>query len=275
MHGKIVSATLSATTLEVVIEGQSSTTQVMTESLPARLALSGFNGTIFELLPPIATSTRHQHTLAATDEVRRTRAICDICRSTDDSVYFCRPCDWDICGRCLDSEQSAAAGTHSGRMVCQCSHGSGSEAFPIVSSRVHLNGTCKWDCCGANWKETACTAALTSPGGTNVAASSPGLTSDGRIPVGATVTVTPGYASCGDASDGPLSPGDKGVLVKDDRDHKPYKVRATSGSKAGSEWWYQEDAICLADNSANGVDSAAVSAGTVKISLFVIQSGHA
>ena len=53
MHEKVVTATLSATTLEVCIEGQSPTTQAMTEPLPVRLALSGFNGTIFELLPPI------------------------------------------------------------------------------------------------------------------------------------------------------------------------------------------------------------------------------
>ena len=98
--------------------------------------------------------------------------------------------------------------------------------------------------------------------------SSPGLTSNGRIPVGATVTVTPGYASCGDASDGPLGAGDKGVLVKDDRDHKPYKVRATSGSKAGSEWWYQEDAICLAAVAA----SAPATTGGTLLSSDVVMS---
>ena len=74
----------------------------------------------------------------------------------------------------------------------------------------------------------------------------PALTADGRIPVGATVILTPDYASHGDARDGPLMPGDTGTLVKDDRDHKPYKVRATSGEKVGREWWYDAGAICLA-----------------------------
>ena len=64
--------------------------------------------------PPTATSTRHSHSLAATDDGRRRRARCDVCRSSGDCVYFCRSCDWDICGRCFASETASAAGAAAG-----------------------------------------------------------------------------------------------------------------------------------------------------------------
>ena len=54
-----------------------------------------------------------------------------------------------------------------------------------------------------------------------------------RIPVGATVTLTTGFAACSDAKDGPLGVGDTGVLIKDDADKKPYRVRAETGANAG------------------------------------------
>jgi hypothetical protein len=37
--------------------------------------------------------------------------------------------------------------------------------------------------------------------------------------------------------------GDVGVLEKDDHSSKPYKVKAETGAKVGSTWWYSEDAI--------------------------------
>lgn len=51
MHNKEILVTLSSEHLEVAIEGQSSEKLRVTEALPVRLALSGFNGTEFELLP--------------------------------------------------------------------------------------------------------------------------------------------------------------------------------------------------------------------------------
>ena len=44
------------------------------------------------------------------------------------------------------------------------------------------------------------------------------------IVVGSLVTVTDGYNSYGDASDGPLSPGIFGTVIQTDSSDKPYKV---------------------------------------------------
>jgi len=46
----------------------------------------------------------------------------------------------------------------------------------------------------------------------------------GRIIVGARVVLAKGYGSMGDADEGPLKPGDLGVLIQDDKSGKPYKV---------------------------------------------------
>eukprot|EP01042_Synura_sphagnicola_P001742 gene1742-2043_t len=64
---------------------------------------------------------------------------------------------------------------------------------------------------------------------------------NGRICVGARVVLAKGYGSVGDASDGPLKPGDVGVLVQDDKSDKPYKVRVADDRT----WWYRLEAICL------------------------------
>ena len=56
MHNKKVTAVLTATELTVTVDGDSPESQPMTEPLPARLALSGFGGTIFTLLPSEATA---------------------------------------------------------------------------------------------------------------------------------------------------------------------------------------------------------------------------
>ena len=48
---------------------------------------------------------------------------------------------------------------HTGFMVCGCAHQSGKERHPIDSSRHHLDGSCKWDCCGQSWSAESCTAA--------------------------------------------------------------------------------------------------------------------
>lgn len=51
MHDKVVTVVLSATHLQVWIDGQSVEKQAMTEAFPVRLALSGFSDSKFELLP--------------------------------------------------------------------------------------------------------------------------------------------------------------------------------------------------------------------------------
>ena len=56
--------------------------------------------------------------------------------------------------------------------------------------------------------------------------------------------LAPGYASCSDAADGPLRPGDVGVLKRDDGSSKPFHVEA-----AGKTWWYDEAAVETADGS--------------------------
>ena len=60
--------------------------------------------------------------------------------------------------------------------------------------------------------------------------------------------LTPGYAAFGDASNGPLSPGDVGKLTTDDRTSKPFSVKY-----AGKTYWYQAGAICLAGSTGGAI----------------------
>ena len=135
-----------------------------------------------------------------------------------------------------------------------------------VSSRdgskicVHPGGIIQgqhWSCCGSKDRSsTICESAASS----------------GRIAVGSTVVLTPGYATFGDASDGPLEPGDEGILVKDDEDHKPYKVKAKSGKKVGNEWYYEAGAICVALTPATAAAAAAAPATRLPVGSAVVLS---
>ena len=60
--------------------------------------------------------------------------------------------------------------------------------------------------------------------------------------------LTPGYAAFGDASNGPLSPGDVGKLTTVDRTSKPFRVKY-----AGKTYWYQAGAICLAGSTGGAI----------------------
>jgi hypothetical protein len=55
------------------------------------------------------------------------------------------------------------------------------------------------------------------------------------------VSLSSDFASYLDASSGCLKPGDVGVIVKDDNDHKPFKVNFQ-----GSDWFYAEKALVRA-----------------------------
>lgn len=59
-----------------------------------------------------------------------------------------------------------------------------------------------------------------------------------RISVGDAVRLSPNFQHCGDAAEGPLSPGDIGDVVRVDTDGVPYKV-----SYKGRSWWYQRKAL--------------------------------
>ena len=59
-----------------------------------------------------------------------------------------------------------------------------------------------------------------------------------RLKVGEKVVLADDYASHGDASGGPLKPGDVGTLKQDDHDSKPFKVNFN-----GRDYWYKEAAL--------------------------------
>ena len=53
------------------------------------------------------------------------------------------------------------------------------------------------------------------------------------------VKLSDDFAKHGDASEGPLAPGDIGTLVEDDGTSAPYKIRSASGKT----WWYRKEAV--------------------------------
>eukprot|EP00002_Diphylleia_rotans_P026181 TRINITY_DN5209_c0_g1_i1.p1 TRINITY_DN5209_c0_g1~~TRINITY_DN5209_c0_g1_i1.p1 ORF type:complete len:1235 (-),score=181.18 TRINITY_DN5209_c0_g1_i1:275-3979(-) len=71
-------------------------------------------------------------------------------------------------------------------------------------------------------------------------------TSSQPITQGSSVMLAPNYASCDDASGGPLRPGEVGIVIQDDRSSKPYQVRAPNGTT----WWYIASALVPADSTA-------------------------
>ena len=66
------------------------------------------------------------------------------------------------------------------------------------------------------------------------------------------MVLSPDYGSHSDASGGPLSPGEVGVIVVDDSSGKPFKVKAPNGR----EWWYVAAALRAAGGGSAGCDSA-------------------
>ncbi len=63
----------------------------------------------------------------------------------------------------------------------------------------------------------------------------------GKLVVGNKVMLSHNYTNYGDAKDGPLAPGEIGILVQDDLSSKPYRVEAK-----GRRWWYHREAIVAA-----------------------------
>lgn len=86
----------------------------------------------------------------------------------------------------------------------------------------------------------------------------------GRLQVGELVTVSPSYASCSDASNGPLSPGQSGKLVEDDDSSKPFKVEY-----AGKSWWYTEEALQRPPAAAGGGGGGGGGGGVVQVGAKV------
>lgn len=62
------------------------------------------------------------------------------------------------------------------------------------------------------------------------------------ITTGSQVQLSHDYTDFSDATQGPLRPGDVGVVVTDDRSSKPFEVRAACGRK----WWYEAGALVAA-----------------------------
>ena len=58
------------------------------------------------------------------------------------------------------------------------------------------------------------------------------------------VSLASGYEGIFDAAKGPLKKCDWGIVEEDDGDEtKAFKVKAKSGEKAGSTWWYDAKAL--------------------------------
>lgn len=66
-----------------------------------------------------------------------------------------------------------------------------------------------------------------------------------RPTTGDIVVLSPDYGGHADAADGPLRPGDVGVIDKDTLSAQPYHVKTTSGAM----WWYKAEAVKLAGDS--------------------------
>jgi len=62
-----------------------------------------------------------------------------------------------------------------------------------------------------------------------------------KIAVGSKVELTSDYAAHSDAGNGPLKPGEIGVVTEVDGSTKPFNVKAPSGK----EWWYKAEAVKL------------------------------
>ena len=50
---------------------------------------------------------------------------------------------------------------HWGRIKCRCGHNHDESLEESkTSGMIHLDGRCKWTCCGANWSDSCCTAPI-------------------------------------------------------------------------------------------------------------------
>jgi len=50
---------------------------------------------------------------------------------------------------------------HWGHIKCRCGHHANESLQEArTAGRIHLNGRCKWSCCGANWDDMYCTAGI-------------------------------------------------------------------------------------------------------------------
>lgn len=65
-------------------------------------------------------------------------------------------------------------------------------------------------------------------------------TTPSDITVGSYVTVIEGYASMGDASNGPLTVGKYGIVLEDDKSTMPFKVHEP---KSGQTFWYKAQVL--------------------------------
>jgi hypothetical protein len=97
-----------------------------------------------------------------------------------------------------------------------------------------------------------------------VAQVAPSVAHSRRPTVGDSVVLTPDYASHADAGEGPLRPGETGVVEKDDGSDKPFHIRAN-----GRAWWYKAEAVMLA--TAQGVPAVPLSASPL---VFIPQHAH-
>mmetsp|Transcript_98151 Transcript_98151/g.262137 ORF Transcript_98151/g.262137 Transcript_98151/m.262137 type:complete len:502 (-) Transcript_98151:231-1736(-) len=70
----------------------------------------------------------------------------------------------------------------------------------------------------------------------------------GGVTIGDAVMLSPTYEKCGDASDGPLRPGDVGQVLVDDESDMALLVLA-----GGRQWWYNREAlVALGQTSSRG-----------------------
>jgi len=66
---------------------------------------------------------------------------------------------------CLFSTEDTSSHQHWGRIKCCCHHHTDEDADQArVSTLHHTNGSCLWTCCGANWSDLFCKAAVSSSG---------------------------------------------------------------------------------------------------------------
>jgi len=87
-------------------------------------------------------------------------------------------------GSLYDSTAAARGGEHWGHIQCHCGHRHDETLEEASRHRlIHLNGTCTWSCCGANWDDFLCTAAASkvsssTKSGSSISVSSMDLFSD-------------------------------------------------------------------------------------------------
>jgi ankyrin repeat protein len=102
------------------------------------------------------------------------------------------------------------------------------------------SGDCTWTCCGKTGRYASW------PGCTRAGSTTTPDTTIKKIIKDTHVQLTKDYKDHGDASKGPLKPGEVGVVIENDGSSKPFHVRAANGK----EWWYEAAAIEISAESA-------------------------